>query len=99
MAVESITMLSLTGSVVGYMTILPSQGTGKHDCIIVVIAIIAAHSIIIFFIVLLCLLFVFGLLFHLCSFTAHTCNLLLQGCKMTANICVAVSPVCGVPLL
>lgn len=50
MAVESITMLSLTGSVVGYMTILPSQGTGKHDCIIVAIATIATHSINVFFI-------------------------------------------------
>ena len=41
----------------------------------------AAHTKTTFFIVLMCLLFNFGLLFHLCSFTAHRCGVALQGCK------------------
>jgi len=35
------------------------------------------------------LLFPFNLLFHFCIFTAHTCNLPLQGCKTGAHICGA----------
>ena len=52
------------------------------------IATIAAHSINIFFIVLLCLLFVFGLLFHLCIFALHHCKTFLQFCKSVSHHCI-----------
>ena len=49
---------------------------------------IATHTNIIFFIVLICLLFNFGLLFHLCSFASHHCKTLLQSCKSVSHHCI-----------